>query len=119
MTKDAFITPLLKDFDFNTSDPSLRKRFEEQNKAELEKMWQLFLLNTAIEEAIAKHPRLLTPLDQTPLSNRAKNCLKEYDIKTVADISMFSLAELKIIRNMGKTSLAEIEAYMKEVIGEK
>lgn len=108
--------PLLKDFDFNTSDPSLRKRFEEQNKAELEKLWQLFLLNTAIEEAIAKHPILLTPLDQTPLSNRAKNCLKDYDIKTVADISMFSPEDLKIIRNMGKTSLAEIEAYIKEVL---
>ena len=39
------------------------------------------------------------------------------DVKTVADIAIYSLSELKMIRGMGALSLKEIEDYMNEVLG--
>ena len=114
---DALIAPLLKDFNFNTKSPSLRKRFQEDYKKELDKLWELFLFDVAIEEATKKHPILLTPLEDTPLSGRAKNILRAADVKNVAGIAIYSASELKMFRNMGKATLAEIEDYLKEVFG--
>ena len=115
---DALIAPLLKDFDFNTKSPALRKRFQEDYKKELVKLWELFLFDVAIEEAAKKYPKLLTPLEETPLSGRAKNILRAADVKNVAGIAIYSASELKMFRNMGKATLAEIEDYLMEVFGE-
>ena len=112
---DALIAPLLKDFDFNTKSPALRKRFQEDYKKELDKLWELFLFDVAIEKAAKKYPKLTTPLEETPLSGRAKNILRAADVKNVAGIAIYSPSELKMFRNMGKATLAEIEDYLKEV----
>ena len=119
LTQDALIAPLLKDFDFSTNDPELRKQFEEKYRVRLQEMWDSFLFDIAVERATKTHPLLQTKLNDTPLSSRAKKCLEALDVKTVADIAIFTLPELAMIRNMGKATLMEIEDYMKGVIGTK
>ncbi len=117
ISKDAMIAPLIKDIDFNTTDPQLKSRFNEMYHDKIQKLWELFLIDMAVEKAIEQHPRLQTKLADTPLSNRSKTRLRSIDVKTVADIAIYSLSELKMIRGMGALSLKEIEDYMKEVLG--
>ena len=119
LTQDALIAPLLTDFDFSTNDPELRKRFEEKYRAKLQEMWDSFLFDIAVERATKSHPLLQTKLNDTPLSSHAKKCLETLDVKTVADIAIYTLPELATIRNMGKATLREIEEYVKEVTGAK
>ena len=116
LAKDAVIAPLLKEFDLATEGDALRKRFQEDYKKELDKLWELFLFDVAIEKAAKKYPKLMTPLEETPLSGRAKNILRAADVKNVAGIAIYSPSELKMFRNMGKATLAEIEDYLKEVL---
>ena len=116
ISKDAMIAPLIKDIDFNTTDPQLKARFNEMYHDKIQKLWELFLIDMAVEKAIEKHQRLQTKLDDPPLSNRSKTRLRSIDVKTVADIAIYSLSELKMIRGMGALSLKEIEDYMKEVM---
>ena len=117
LATDALIAPIIKNYDFSKDDQTLRDRFQEDYKEELNQLWELFLADVAMEKAIQEHPELQTKLEDTPLSGRAKNCLREADVKTVADITIYSLKELAYFRNMGKMTLKEIEDYVKEVLG--
>lgn len=71
LTQDALIAPLLKDFDFSTNAPELRKQFEEKYRVRLQEMWDSFLFDIAVERATKSHPLLQTKLNDTPLSNHA------------------------------------------------
>ena len=115
--QDAFIAPFLEKQTVDETDPKLKELFIERNRPELERMWRDFLNDYAVEKIAEEHPLLMTKLEDTPLSTRAKNVLREIDIKTVADISVYSLSELIVLRDMGKKTLQEIEDYMKEVLG--
>lgn len=115
--QDAFIAPFLEKQQIDETDPKLKERFIEVYRPELERMWHDFLLNQAVTMIAQEHPLLMTKLEDTPLSTRAKNVLREIDIKTVADISVYSLPELIVFRDMGKKTLQEISDYMKEVLG--
>ena len=117
ISKDAFIAPFIENSAINTADPILKETFIEVYREELQELWELFLADIAIEQLAEKHPLLRTKLEDTPLSNRAKNCLRFANVRTVADITVYSLSELAMFRNMGKKTLMEIEAYMKEVLG--
>ena len=117
LASDALIAPIIKNYDFSKDEQTLRDRFQEDYKDELNQMWELFLADVAIEKAIQEHPRLQTKLADTPLSYRSKTRLRSIDVKTVADIAIYSLSELKMIRGMGALSLKEIEDYMNEVLG--
>jgi len=117
ISKDAFIAPFIEDINFDTTTSALKEKFFKVYREELQELWELFLADIAIEQLAEKHPLLRTKLEDTPLSNRAKNCLMYANVRTVADIAAYSLSELKMFRNMGKKTLMEIEAYMKEVLG--
>ena len=117
ISKDAFIAPFIENSAINTADPILKEKFFKVYRVELQELWDMFMTDIAIEQLAEKHPLLRTKLEDTPLSNRAKNCLMYANVKTAADITVYSLTELEMFRNMGKKTLMEIEAYMKEVLG--
>ena len=119
ISKDAFIAPFIEDINFDTTTSALKEKFFKVYRVELQELWDMFMTDIAIEKLAEKHPLLLTPLEDTPLSSRAKNCLRFANVKTAADITVYSLTELAMFRNMGKKTLMEIEAYMKEVLGEE
>ena len=119
VSKDAFIAPFIENYSIDTTDPKLKEKFIEIYRPQIEELWELFMADIAIEKVAIDHPLLKTKLIDTPLSNRAKNCLMAADVKTVADIATYSLTELAMFRNMGKGTLKEIEDYMKEVLGEE
>ena len=115
--QDAFIAPFLEKQTVDETDPKLKELFIERNRPELERMWQDFLNDYAMEKIAEEHPLLLKKIEDTPLSARAKNNLRVCDIYTVADLSAYSVPEVEKFRGMGEKTLTEIVDYMKEVLG--
>ncbi len=66
---------------------------------------------TAEEKALYEKLRL--PISELELSVRSSNCLKEANIKTIADLVRKSEPELLGFRNFGKKSLTEIDDLLK------
>ncbi|MFA5060430.1 MAG: DNA-directed RNA polymerase subunit alpha [Candidatus Omnitrophota bacterium] len=66
---------------------------------------------TAEEKALYEKLRL--PISELELSVRSSNCLKEANIKTIADLVKKSEPELLGFRNFGKKSLTEIDELLK------
>ncbi|MCR4336813.1 MAG: DNA-directed RNA polymerase subunit alpha [Candidatus Omnitrophica bacterium] len=65
------------------------------------------------EEEEAQYEKLRLPISELELSVRSANCLKEANIKTIADLVRKSEAELLGFRNFGKKSLTEIDDLLK------
>lgn len=63
------------------------------------------------EEAL--YSKLRLPISELELSVRSSNCLKEANIKTIADLVRKTEEELLNFRNFGKKSLTEIEEILK------
>lgn len=118
LAKDAVIAPLLKEFDLATEGETLRKRFQEDHKKELDRMWELFLEDVAIERATLEHPKLLTKLEDTPLSDRTKKLLMMMDVKDVKGIAIYSPQEMRMFRGMGNATVQVIVDYVKGVMQE-
>ena len=57
---------------------------------------------------------LKTPLADLDLSVRAYNCLKAAEIKSLADLVKYDIADLLKFRNFGKKSLTELEELVRE-----
>jgi len=57
---------------------------------------------------------LKTPLADMDLSVRAYNCLKAAEIRTLADLVKFDIADLLKFRNFGKKSLTELEELVRD-----
>ncbi len=66
---------------------------------------------TAEEQALYEKLRL--PISELELSVRSSNCLKDANIKTIADLVRKQEAELLSFRNFGKKSLQEINDLLK------
>ena len=66
---------------------------------------------TAEEQALYEKLRL--PISELELSVRSSNCLKEANIKTIADLVRKPESELLNFRNFGKKSLTEINDLLK------
>ncbi len=66
---------------------------------------------TAEEKAL--YDKLRLPISELELSVRSSNCLKEANIKTIADLVKKSEPELLGFRNFGKKSLTEIGDLLK------
>jgi DNA-directed RNA polymerase subunit alpha len=69
------------------------------------------------EEAISKeeqelYEKLRLPISELELSVRSSNCLREANIKTIADLVKRSEDEMLNFRNFGKKSLAEIKGLL-------
>ena len=116
LEKNPLFAPLVKDFDWGTGSPELRERFEKDYRKELDALWERFLFGVALERAQERCPALSTPIRDCPLSSRAKNCLAAAGAQTLADVAVYSLRDLSAFRNMGASTLEEIERYMKEVL---
>lgn len=65
------------------------------------------------EEVLHMRKILKTELVDLDLSVRALNCLKAADIRTLADLVTFDVADMLKFRNFGKKSLAEIQDLVK------
>ncbi|MEW5895281.1 MAG: DNA-directed RNA polymerase subunit alpha [Candidatus Omnitrophota bacterium] len=66
---------------------------------------------SAEEEAMYEKLRL--PISELELSVRSANCLKDAEIKTIADLVKYQESELLNFRNFGKKSLTEINELLK------
>jgi DNA-directed RNA polymerase subunit alpha len=83
---------------------------------------ELITLDTQVKEPIQEvdenflHIRkiLKTPLSDLDLSVRAYNCLKAADIKSLADLVAYDIADLLKFRNFGKKSLSELEELVRD-----
>lgn len=64
-------------------------------------------------EEQALYEKLRLPISELELSVRSSNCLKESNIKTIADLVRKTESELLSFRNFGKKSLAEINDLLK------
>jgi DNA-directed RNA polymerase subunit alpha len=58
---------------------------------------------------------LLRSIDELELSVRSYNCLKNADIKTIADLVQKSEAEMLKTKNFGRKSLNEIKELLAEM----
>ena len=66
---------------------------------------------SAEEEAL--YAKLRLPISELELSVRSSNCLKDANIKTIADLVKRPESELLNFRNFGKKSLTEINDILK------
>ena len=66
-----------------------------------------------IEEEKVLYEKFRLPISELELSVRSANCLRESNIKTIADLVRKTEAELLGYRNFGKKSLSEIEELIK------
>ncbi len=64
-------------------------------------------------EEQALYEKLRLPISELELSVRSANCLKEANIKTIADLVKKTESELLSFRNFGKKSLSEITELLK------
>jgi len=60
-------------------------------------------------EEAQRYEKLRLPISELELSVRSSNCLREADIKIIADLVRRSESELLGLRNFGKKSLAEVK----------
>jgi len=68
-----------------------------------------------VDENFLQMRKLLkTPLADMDLSVRAYNCLKAAEIRTLADLVKYDIADLLKFRNFGKKSLTELEELVRE-----
>lgn len=64
-------------------------------------------------EEIAFHEKLRIPVSELEVSVRSSNCLREANIKTLADLVEKTEPEILAYRNFGKKSLNEVAAILK------
>lgn len=64
------------------------------------------------KEEIALYEKLRLPISELELSVRSSNCLREADIKTIADLVRKSEEEMLGFKNFGKKSLNEIKELL-------
>ncbi|MCX5681662.1 MAG: DNA-directed RNA polymerase subunit alpha, partial [Candidatus Omnitrophica bacterium] len=64
-------------------------------------------------EEKALYEKLRLSISELELSVRSSNCLKESNIKTIADLVRKTEPELLSFRNFGKKSLTEIDEILK------
>jgi DNA-directed RNA polymerase subunit alpha len=69
--------------------------------------------NEVDEEILHMRKILKTELVDMDLSVRALNCLKAADIRTLADLVTYDVADMLKFRNFGKKSLTEIQEIVK------
>jgi len=64
------------------------------------------------KEEIALYEKLRLPISELELSVRSSNCLREANIKTIADLVKKSEDEMLSFKNFGKKSLTEIKELL-------
>jgi DNA-directed RNA polymerase subunit alpha len=64
------------------------------------------------EQEIAIYEKLKLPISELELSVRSSNCLREANIKTIADLVKKTEEEMLSFKNFGKKSLAEIKELL-------
>jgi DNA-directed RNA polymerase subunit alpha len=60
-------------------------------------------------EEVSLYEKLRLPISELELSVRSSNCLREANIKTIADLVKKTEDEMLSFKNFGKKSLAEIK----------
>ncbi len=64
------------------------------------------------QEEITLYEKLRLPISELELSVRSSNCLREADIKTIADLVKKTEEEMLSFKNFGKKSLTEIKQLL-------
>ena len=101
-------------------------KMEKQRKDALEKCSRLELENITLRDKLSMKPEGEVepepetpkaediPIDELELSVRSYNCLKRAGFNTVEDLSKTTIEKLMRVRNLGKRSIDEILAKLKE-----
>lgn len=118
ISPEAFIAPVLSTVEIDMDSPSLKEKFQEDYRDKIQRLWEEFLVRQRIRKYAESHPLLLQRIEDTPLSVRAKNGLTVAGMNIVADITLYSIAELKMFRNMGAKTIQEIEGYISQAMGQ-
>ena len=113
---DAFITTVLDSITLDTTAPSLKAMFEEEYNEQIQRLWNEFLIHEKIKAYARTHPLLMEPIERTQLSVRAKNALRAADVEIVADITLYSPSELRMLRNLGEKTVKEIERLANDAV---
>ena len=113
---DAFITTILDSITLDTTAPSLKVMFEEEYNEQIQRLWNEFLIHEKIKAYARTHPLLMEPIERTQLSVRAKNALRAADVEIVADITLYSPSELRMLRNLGEKTVKEIERLANDAV---
>ncbi len=73
--------------------------------------------NLIIKKSIGggEHAKLFETIDNLNLTSRSANCLKNAGIEFIGEIALLDASELKDIKNLGKKSVEEISAAMREI----
>lgn len=116
VSSDAIISPFLKKVKIDSNNHSLKERFYREYRDRIRALWEQFLEEEALREVLKAYPVLLTPIANTNLSTRAKNCLRAAGAETIADVACYSLPELRTFRNTGAQTLQEVEELLQEVL---
>jgi DNA-directed RNA polymerase subunit alpha len=64
------------------------------------------------QEEVALYEKLRLPISELELSVRSSNCLREANIKTIADLVKKGEDEMLSFKNFGKKSLSEIKQLL-------
>lgn len=113
----AFLEPFLVKQLIDEADQTMKKKFFEKYRPKIEEMWQEFLMDYTKELVAEEHPLILLAIRDTPLSKRAKDCLRFRCIDSVYELSLFSPSAIKDFKGAGKKTQQEIVDYMKVVLG--
>lgn len=116
ISPEAFIAPVLSTVEIDMDSPSLKEKFQEDYRDKIQQLWEEFLVRQRIRKYAESHQLLLERIENTPFSARAKNGLRAAGINIVADITLYSPAELRMFRNMGAKTIQEIEEYVSAVL---
>lgn len=109
---DAFIYSAVKSMNLSGEEEGLFQKFREKYRDRIQELYNVFLMEEALERLAGIHPALRTKIKDTPLPNRAKNVLRAADVVTVGDLVQFSPDELRAFRNMGAGTVKEIEKFV-------
>ena len=93
-------------------EEELYKKFLARYKDLLQEMYETFLQQEARERLISTYPIMAMEIEDTGLSNRAKNALLAYDIEKIGDLMQYSPDDLRRIPNMGAGTVTEIEEFV-------
>lgn len=116
ITPDAYIASILQSIKIDMDTPSMKERFFKQYNEQIQRLWNEFLIHEKIKAYARTHPLLMEPIERTQLSVRAKNALRAADVEIVADITLYSPSELRMLRNLGEKTVKEIERLANDAV---
>ena len=97
------------------TERKLYRHFVEEKKYMIEHLWSSFLAEEATRTKNDWEPVMWTKIRETPLSRRAKNILRCYDIILVGHLVQLTRKDLLEFRSLGRCTLNEITKFLDSI----